>query len=232
MSATVFKRHYGRIDVRFRQEKHDWLCMLVRAGSAGRVSCGIASSCCPFPSLVAWLEALTTGVPECAFNWEAEGLDGRLAWQRPELQLDWSHYRGTRSLRLQADRKQVVAAFYTAFRRFVESPEYDPFRYESMRLGDEFAHYHPNGLLEGEIMGQLLTLSAADAEAALQELRPMRPLGPGFPEVSYIKAGWDKWGVPRRRARLKEIFDWGSFAAFGSPLRRLRSPMIEAWLTP
>ena len=59
-----------------------------------------------------------------------------MGWQNNGLMIRWlTGGEKERVLEVFADRKQVVNAFYTAFRRFVGSPEYHPERYEKLRDG-------------------------------------------------------------------------------------------------
>jgi hypothetical protein len=285
MSGRMFDYQDGRVDVSFRHEKHDWLRMRVRAyGEAQtmtdlsddfeptrrrvlaipktQISCRISSVFCPFRDLLAWLEAIAAGVQECAFEWDAEGPSGRLALEHSYFRLDW-HEGAKKSIRMRADRRQVVSAFYTAFRRFVESVEYDPLRYERLRIGEEIVLGIEKRFTEDEIIGQLLVLGSAEAEGALQRLRPhawlgvegldpladarssyravigaleaerqgIAPLRPlhRYP-IPYIEAQWDRWDTPRRRARLKDIFNGHGLSCHGAPLRLLRSSIVEGWL--
>ena len=67
--------------------------------------------------------------------WDAEGPEGRLCWRRSNrtgngfLEVRWSPAETTPRVMLQ--QRQLVAAFYNAFRAFVESPAYHPQGYES-----------------------------------------------------------------------------------------------------
>ena len=101
---------------------------------------------CPFPDFIRFLEAITMQVQECAFDWEAEGPSGRMQWRRRKLNRDgvltisWHSEFSDRehdfSYELLLDTRHTVRMLYTAFRRFVESPEYDPIRYEKLTIGE------------------------------------------------------------------------------------------------
>lgn len=240
--------------MRFRHEKHDWLRMRVRAYGESttitdvndnfepassrvlemprrQVSCRISSVFCPFRSLLAWLEAVAVGVQECAFEWEAEGPFGRLAWSHLHLVLDWHEHDREHCIRIRADRKQVVRAFYTAFRRFVESGEYDPLRYERLRNGEAMVLAIGHRFTEDELIGQLLLLSRSEAEDRLQEIWPLQQIGDtGLETLPWVETEWDGWATPQRRSYLREIFDMRGLGRDGAPVRALRSDLLERWL--
>lgn len=281
----------GRVEVRFRHAKYDWIQMRIRAygrrtevrylddafnvvgmesivGRRQTISCRLSSFFCPFPGLLAWLAALTTGVQGCRFEWECEGPSGAMGWDFNRLWVEWSSFNSvkkiTESLRLEsdADRKQLVSAFYTAFRRFVSSPEYRPERYENLLAGEEMVIALEREYTEDELRGLLLDMDAQAVEEALQKLRPhgyttvagMEPGEPGAwkatvdalyaeregaaPEhalrtvqTPYIVGPWDRWSTAKRRACLDDIFTWRSVGGgLGSPLRDLRSELVERWL--
>lgn len=247
--------HLGHVEVTFRHSSYDILQMRIRAfgrcikrrylddafrevgyettrGRKETVSCRITSVFCPFRSMVHWLEALTTGVQACSFEWEAEGPDGLIGWEHDGLTVKWPHHgKDERTLRVYADRAQVVRAFYMAFRRFVDSLEYHPERYESMRVGEDFAIRMAGQFTEEEFRGQLLRMGADEAERELQALRPLNRIGEEPSESKYIDKRWDRWSTARRREYLDETFNQGSGGTwFGAPLRNLRSEAVERWL--
>ena len=254
MSGQFFDYQEGRVDVRFRHEKHDWLRMLVRGygesttvtdvdddfePTSSRVlemtrrqlSCRISSVFCPFRSLLAWLEAVATGVQECAFEWEAEGPFGRLAWNHLHLVLEWHEDDRKDGMRIRAGRKQVVRAFYSAFRRFVESTEYDPLRYERLRNGEAMVLKIEGRLTEDEFIGQLLILGGTEAEARLQEIWPLGELRDGGVVTRpWLEPKWDRWAIPARRDYLRKIFAMQGLGHWGAPLRSLRSEIVEQWI--
>jgi len=94
----------------------------------------VCASACPFRQFIAWLEAVTCGVQECAFEWDAEGPEGELRWfdlgEAGLLRVSWGGKEPfERKVRL--SKAQMVRAFYESFRTFVESDHYDPQDYES-----------------------------------------------------------------------------------------------------
>jgi hypothetical protein len=93
---------------------------------------------CPFRNYLRFLEAITVDVQTCGFHWDAEGPEGRLKWERGVddtgiLEVQWSIWRDPQrrnGMRMLLNTRQMVRMLYEAFRRFVESPEYDPTLYE------------------------------------------------------------------------------------------------------
>ena len=143
----------------------------------------------------------------------------------------------------------MIETLYVAFRSFVESPEYDPFRYERLTSGEEYGL-----LLQDESVNDLGdVLAALDAEHAGAVLMRLdaavysRGIGTGarprFP-VSYFleeKGGaegaallfpseWDAWSQDRRLKHLDAFFGEVGSSWSGANLRTLRSRMIEDWL--
>lgn len=160
MNGTFFSYRPGAITVNFRHGGFDYfeLSLLLRGDVQIETPCDasmelgeqveyvradfrletfVSSAHCPFPDLIAWLEAITCNVQECAFGWDAEGPEGRLGWQRgrPDgngfLEVTWTPNDTKHRVRL--SQHQLVAEFYSGFRAFVESPAYDPQRYEFPR---------------------------------------------------------------------------------------------------
>ncbi len=158
MHGTFFSYTPGTVTVSFRQGDIDYIELSLlfqgdirvetpcdvnmtlgkpaeHARADTRLDTFVSSVHCPFPDLVAWLEAITCNVQECAFGWDAEGPEGRLIWQRGSpggngfLEVTWTPS-GTKH-RVMLSRHQLVAAFYSSFRAFVESPIYEQQRYES-----------------------------------------------------------------------------------------------------
>lgn len=239
----------ARVEVSFRHEQYDWLRMRVRARAASPVyvyredaprakhprrrnlSLRFSSVFCAFPDLIAWLEAMAAGVQECAFEWDAEGPLGRLEWESPFLNITWKEQGYTYALEMRTERKQVVAAFYQAFRGFVESTAYQPLRYEEVRLGDRLVLMLRNRLTEDELTGQLLERSAAAAEAKLAAIWPIGPTALDPEALPWIDPSWQHWGIARRQRYLKEVFALGAMpGGFGTNLRTLRSERVEKWL--
>jgi hypothetical protein len=283
MTMTKMKFDYltGRIDVRFRHERHDWLCMRIRAStdritttcldndyyplatttSPSRrvtVSVRLSSVYCPFTDLIHWLEAVAIGVSSCSFRWDAEGAEGSMQWgfirceDTGRFTLDWS--RDDTELSISLSRDQMVRAIYQAFRRFVESSEYDPLRYESYRLGDRIPLRSP--YTEEEVIGQVLPMNARSADRHLQRIlwgyvtnKRDRMLRKQFiatlssnsvdPDtwgevvddgLYYLAPEWNHWPTEKRRKNLVWLLDGRQTGPWGSPLRQLRSEIVERYL--
>ena len=98
-----------------------------------------------FREMIAWLEAITVGVQECAFVWDGNGPDGEMRWRRDEegpghLEVKWSggHQCPAFDHEAKLSRRQLVEAMYRAFVDLIESEDYDPILYESMTDGEAF----------------------------------------------------------------------------------------------
>lgn len=225
-----------RIDVTFSHADHDYLAM--RVAAHGRVwtettnreiACWVSSVFCPFSSLIAWLEALTTGVESCGFTWDAEGPTGQLSMRWNVFTLDWAC--GSQVLHATVDRRQVVNAFYGAFRGFVESSRYKPLRYERVRIGEAYVLRGGRTFTEEELIAQLLILDWMAVDARLESIWPTPvPLGSDDGIPPWAPKEWDAWGPDRRLAYLREWFDQLGDGADGQPIRQMRSSMVEQWL--
>lgn len=110
MAYTLFDYEPGRIEARFsHRTKYDYINLDIRmAGDIttttecddqGRKAKPVSyqkeradftvymsSVFCPFKNLIWFLEAITLWVQECAFDWDAEGRDGRMHWRRRFIQ--------------------------------------------------------------------------------------------------------------------------------------------------
>ena len=168
MAGTIFAYHEGYLRVRFRPADHgDFLIDLHISADAvsntavddgwnkGRVSTHLGNDlqvtmatspteCRFFGDMVRWLEAMITGVQECAFRWENEGPEGRLHWRnhwdgRGILHLTWDGGREQAAAidrRFLLDRTQVVGAFYDALHEMTASATYDRLAHEPVAVGE------------------------------------------------------------------------------------------------
>lgn len=222
----------------------------------------ITSVFCPFPDYIRFLEAVALEVQECAFEWDAEGPEGRLEWSRRFiddtgfLTIKWDGwFRGqnrTFSHRMMLNTRQMVRMLYTSFRRFVESGEYDPIRYEEMQVGEAFS-FVLSGSSLADLAEVLVSLDAERAEFLLYGLRRVvgsRHFDGGrltFPLQYYvdmsctpvelgsinlwIDQAWNGWSREQRMADIMDrVFKWEGISGDGTNLRNLRSPLIEEWL--
>jgi hypothetical protein len=211
---------------------------------------------CAFPSFIRFLEAITIGVDECGFTWDPEGPYGHMEWRshgwdEGSFRLEWSS-RGQKIDQSTLIRTyDAVEALYSAFRTFVESPAYEPFRYERMREWDAYSLVLSDAAL-GEFARAIAKLPAKEAEAVLHRawsiasarrngLTLDQPrnrslewflLGRDDPieELLALPRAWNAWTKKWRLRHLgrqwsRELDGW-----YGSNLRRLRSERIEAWL--
>lgn len=188
MTKIFFEYYPGHVDVRFIHDKvYQDLRLWVRLrgeqhlekyvddqfNPAGEqlfeapiqnVSCRISPVFCPFHNYLKWLEAIVIDVQECAWEWEAEGPDGRMVWRRGHsetglLEIIWPRYEiPEKQVQIMLYRHQMVEMFYRAFRRFVESPAYDPFRYERLSLRESLTGGLGNFYTLEEIIGYLINM--------------------------------------------------------------------------
>jgi hypothetical protein len=228
----------GQIEVRFEHEdSFDYLRMHIRmrtgqttttpvdhdfakgqpAASGGDVqvlSCRISSLWCPFHALIRWLEAVTTGVQECAYEWDAEAEDGRMEWRRRAdetgfVTVKWPwHYDAAEGLRVMVVRKQMVAAFYQAFRSFVESPAYDPLRYERLSIGDAALLILNDLVSMQDLIDRLLPLTAHRAKQVMNGIcgfASERHRGSGGDKLKGRSAFTSTWDDCWRESEIIEI---------------------------
>lgn len=167
MSGTFFDYQPGRINARFRHGSgFDTIVLRIRMSGAvvtttpcddqfqkgnpvnhvaakQNFSVCMTSVWCPFADLIRFLEAIVIQVRECSFDWDAEGPCGVMKWERRFvnkngfLTVEWHSRSAKFEHRMMLDTKQTVRMLYTAFRRFVESPEYDFIRYEEHTYGEK-----------------------------------------------------------------------------------------------
>lgn len=166
MPGTFFDHQPGRINARFRHGSgFDTIVLRIRMSGAvvtttpcddqfqkgnpvnhvaakQNFSVCMTSVWCPFADLIRFLEAIVIQVRECSFDWDAEGPCGVMKWERRFvnkngfLTVEWHSRSSKFEHRMMLDTKQAVRMLYTAFRRFVESPEYDFLRYEEHTIGE------------------------------------------------------------------------------------------------
>ena len=211
----------------------------------------ISSVFCPFPQMMAWLGAISLGLARCSWEWEGEGPDYCLDWNGSQLVICEQSSDAPEELRVTLTRKDLVAAFYRPFRRFAMSARYEPREYETLRMGEILTEAEGNGLTEDELRGRLLLLSAAKLERQLQHWYrwavrrsdggSVSELFPGaYPDLEsetpdvwllpYVGDEWDTWDIRHRRSHLRETFDGRARGYDGTPLRNLRSEIVERFL--
>ncbi len=274
MSRYFFDYGIGRLNVRFVSAGQGFIDMHLRlrtgvdrvtevdegfeptgsssgGGELIRRRLEISGAFCPFPQMIAWLEAISLGLDHCGWWWSAEGPCYEMKWNGAELKIEEHADEPPEELRVRLDRRQMVAAFYRSFRRFVGSRRYRPADYEKRRFGEIMVDAEGHGLTEEQLRGRLLTLGAAELEPMLQgwhlsgifareEDADQFPGAYRDPEARigrlrlwrfpYVTNEWNGWDAPRRHARLREIFDFVHDGYFGTPLRGLRSEIVERFL--
>lgn len=168
---------------------------------APRISCPLDDTLCPLPKLLKWLEAVSCDAPHCAVYFDQGPSSLHFEWQSGILRIEvWEHatrhspgaHRRFKAGNL--DCRQVAITFYSAFRNFVQSPEYDPVAYEQHSTDMDYALSVIQGRLsQGELIGFLTALDAAALEFFIQ----LVPLAHSF--VSPAPYGWGanrQWIAP------------------------------------
>jgi hypothetical protein len=216
-----------------------------------------SSAFCAFPSFIRFLEAITIGVEECGFTWDPEGPHGHMQWHSGDrdegtLRLAWSSrdekFDGTTPMRTH----DAVGTLYTAFRAFVDSPEYEPFRYERLQEWDAYSLILEDATL-GQFARAVASLPAVEAgavldrawncasarERCLEEDGQRRQTLEWFmlarPDTTTqalsLPDSWDGWSQTRRTRYLGRRWSGAAFGVDGANLRHLRSKAIEEWLS-
>jgi hypothetical protein len=213
---------------------------------------------CPFSDYVRFLEAIAKGEMSCRFEWDPEGSYGCMRWEQNDpdtgfLTVEWRDQEDTFDHRILLNTRQAVGAFYSAFRRFVESPDYDPLRYESIGAETAFSMVMSDASTEA-LACLLVELNAKDADALIQTLcrvigkriagesRLCQPLAyyreavkAGVPATEFSRT-WipGDWDAMSREQRLNEvenvIYKGGTPSWYGANLRQLKSPCLDQWL--
>jgi hypothetical protein len=208
---------------------------------------------CAFGDLVSFLEAVAIGVQECAFSWCAEGPGGEMRWNdardRGSLTVIWRSQAGSFRYECLLDKRQVLEALYSSFRAFVESPAYQPLRYESLKIREAFEVVLEDASA-GDVAAALVALDAERANAVVKKLEcaidaaKLAGSRVRFPLAYYLAgeevapceehdvlfAGWDALAPAQRHARLDKFLSYDRSGWFGANLRQLRSQIVEGWL--
>jgi hypothetical protein len=216
---------------------------------------------CPFDEFIYFLQGMAVQVKECAFEWDPEGPWARMSWirrfphQDGYLTVAWiGRHEDKFSYEMRLNTRQAVRMLYTAFRRFVESDDYDPIRYEELKAGEAFELI----LTDTSLAGLAAYLAGSDVDAARKLIQTLQvsvfkrscnyashrhSLGhfrhlaelrgeQGDTEAQWISPEWQGWS---RNERLRDVFEniftSGLMCNWGRNLRTLRSPLIEEWLS-
>lgn len=112
--------------VEFTKCSYGWIYFKVKAGGY-EVHIRASEVFDPFPDLIAWMEAVTVGVQECAFDMEEEGPEKRFEYRK----INYKKFRfritdNYEEILLEAfvDSKQLVSAFYNSLKGYASSDEY------------------------------------------------------------------------------------------------------------
>jgi hypothetical protein len=228
----------------------------------------MSSVWCSFKGFVRFLEAIARQDQECSFGWDAEGPDGEMRWNRINndtglLTVFWNgrlkqDEKRNISYRMLLNTRQLVQILYTSFRRFIDSPEYDPIRYEKLNGGEAFSFVltdaEPLKVLAHKLVdmdriaAERLIYSLCDciAERSVGGPRLQHPLD-HFVMVSkeievgdhdieshgWIPKSWDSMDKAQRMNEIiseKGIFTGGPPNWYGTNLRTLKSSAIEKYL--
>lgn len=219
----------------------------------------MSSVFCPFEDFIRFLEAIAIDVQEVAFEWEAEGPTGAMRWTRSRLgesghlMVEWSGRGRSFVQQTHLYTRDTVAALYGGFRSFVESADYNPFRYEALTLGDCVPLLIPGAAPEtlADRLVQLDGIAAMSAISGLVCAADARYRGQtgAYPVEHFLDARtalpadhrlsdeqmrdaetWDAAGEPQRREMLTGEFSYRVRSWHGHNLRSLRSNLIEAFL--
>lgn len=130
---------------------------------------------CPMKDILAFFDSIADGADHAEVQWDPEGTEGRLTWRKGlesgnvgALTIEWAP-KGERTsvYALRADGDDVALMFYSAFRRFVDNPMYDPFRYEGLR-GGEMIRLLVLDATSTEVVQAMARLSLAELEKLMR----------------------------------------------------------------
>lgn len=161
------------------------------------ISCPLDDTLCPLPKLLKWLEAVSCDAPHCAVYFDEGPSSLHFEWQSGILRIEvWEHatrhspgaHRRFKAGNL--DCRQVAISFYSAFRNFVQSPEYNPAAYEQHSTDMDYALSVIQGRLsQGELIGFLTALDAAALEFFIQLVSLAH---------SFVSPAHCEWGANRQ----------------------------------
>jgi hypothetical protein len=169
------------------------------------------------------------------------------------LTVSWADHHRSFSHRMMLSTYQVVRMLYTAFRRFVESPDYDPLRYEKVDAGEGFALVLEKAGKDSlvDVLAKLDARMANRLLLCIYDVIQQRQVdGPQlcYPLEHYLQVmksreihedeegelwinrDWASWDRNRRMKEVREVIYEGALGWYGTNLRELRSSLIEEWL--
>jgi hypothetical protein len=217
-----------------------------RVGAGTDFCVYLSSAYCPFHDFIAFLEAISVGLECCSFSWDAEGPTGTMSWTRApdglgNLAISWRAQGESVEHAVLVKRTDAVQSLYGAFRSFVDSSEYDPFRYEALSMREAVELTLRDGTPD-QVIPALASLSATEAEDRLQRLgawmdSPLRGWKlqewPGAREerepheLCLIPSEWDRWSAAEKIAHLEDGMTKHVGRGWGANLRKMRSRIIE-----
>ena len=111
------------------QETIDWGGIPITIGCEGQSVRLVVTDCCdPFPAMLRWLEAITTGVQCCFFDVDEEGSVKRLSLDQncngSQFSIVDKYYEPKIFIRSEVDHVQLVHDFYTGLKVYARSPFY------------------------------------------------------------------------------------------------------------
>jgi hypothetical protein len=193
--------------------------------------------------------------PEGELRWFGGPSDSgtlRLAWRG-------RHDSPAFERKVRLEKNQMVQTLYQSFREFVESDRYDPISYEKLLYGEVidlvliegretlvrelavrdrpdayalvqtimgFAYEYKKGFPRRSDLAEFLHMSkifwedrSIDADEVDEQIGEL------------LDKAWNAWTFDQRSRFVEdELFLFGAYSGFGENLRKLRSPLLEAWL--
>jgi hypothetical protein len=237
-----------RLRVHFKQHPAvDWLFLRL---SSGRRHITVHMGRCydPFADILRWLEAIAIGVQECAVTWDGEGEDLRAEFLRIDYAADRGRLvvasSGRRGERFEADvsRRQMIAAIYQGFRRFVESDGYDARLYEqSTTVGAWCVESAGRRFTQGELAKLLSRPEWARGSPSMndawQRMELVAKLAGGrayweFSDWPASPAGFGSLSEEEKESALRRLFRRRALlrGSDSPPLASLKSKAVEAFL--
>jgi hypothetical protein len=218
------------------------ISIFINGGRINHVTCEISAIFCPFKSLMAWLESVVNDTKDTSFYWDAEGPDGRIGFNSSQLYVQWPRETDLAESQIlcEADKKQVIKAFYEGFRSFVKSKDYKPELYEAISLGEELAMKSYTGFTHEEMIRGLLTLTSKQVNAKLNSIRRFslglfyKALGNKIAYAknkSYLTKEWDSFNIYEKRKLLKTKLKDKKTIGSKTNIRKLRSKLVEEWIS-
>lgn len=245
------------LNIKFSDCADGWITLIICAGDKS-IQISLSEVFDPAPDLLAWLEAVSTGVEKCSFRIDEEGvLTQLIAAQRHDDQVKFRVERldvSAQHVELVLKRRELVSTIYQAFLAFSASPDYKPEAWQSRCLKDavvELAGLPTDQWIESclrmsrrELQMALWRLdqdiSADDATArqsncfaTAEEVLVLTGQAPVTGEllVYWPLIEWDQLqGDDAKRQVLQNLMEENIGWYMGWPWRNMRSKLLDAWL--